>query len=218
MPDLRNDETQPDSGTDWRLFEIHKASMEAVGKAQGRFVNALLSYLAILWGWWLMRPSDMTVDFPLVKLNPAGLWALTPAVLTVLSLSLIGSLNIMGPVWKRLSDSTDRLEQKVFFTDLDVNKNVIDYLVYLRIRPEGPVEPTKAPIQTSRKWSLYVFSYPLLLLFSIASTFLADYKGAPASFRLYVYGCGFLQVLFSVRIWYRAFCRFLGIRREQTEI
>jgi len=43
MPDLRNNETQPDSGTDWRLFEIHKASMEAVGKAQGRFVNALLS-------------------------------------------------------------------------------------------------------------------------------------------------------------------------------
>jgi len=124
----------------------------------------------------------------------------------------------MGPVWKRLSDSTDRLEQKVFFTHLDVNKNVIDYLVYLRIRPEGPVEPTKAPIETSRKWSLYVFSYPLLLLFSIASTFLADYKGAPTSFRLYVYGCGVLQVLFSVRIWYRAFCRFLGIRRAQTEI
>lgn len=54
---------QVESEISWRLFEIHKSSMDAVGKAQGRFVNAILAYLAILWGWWLMKPSDMSIDF-----------------------------------------------------------------------------------------------------------------------------------------------------------
>jgi hypothetical protein len=201
----------------WRVFEINKASMQAVGKSQTRFVNVLLTYLAVLWAWQFMpsafAPGNV-IETPIVKLSPSGLWAITPAVLTVLSLSLIGSMNIMGPVWQRLSEAAQRLGQAFFWSDLDVNKNLIDYFTYLKLWPEGTVEIAK----TSRQWSPYVFSYPLLLLGSVVTTFFADYPTAPFGFKCYVWICAILQLVYSFRIWYRAFCRFFGVRKKQTEV
>jgi hypothetical protein len=202
----------------WRLFEIHKASLQSIGRSQSRFVTSLLGFMAVLWAWHFMTPSVMSIELLGATLSPSGLWTIAPAVMTVLSLSLIGSMNVMGPVWKRLCDSTKRLNQKVFWTDIDSHKNVLDYLVFLRVRPEGPVEPVEPPEDPSRKYKISVFSYPIALAGSIATTLLSDYPDASLGLQTYVYACAAVQALFSFRIWYRAVCRFFGVRKEQTEV
>ena len=218
MPRPLNENEERNQDLEWRLFEIHKASMAAVGKSQSRFVAALLGFLALLWGWHFMKPEGMTIQLLGASLDPAGLWTIAPAVLTVLTLGLIGTLNIMGPVWKRLGDSADRLGVKFFWTDLDTNKNIIDYLFFLKLWPEGPVEPTEPPTDSSRRLELTVFSYPLVLVAAITTTLFSDYPDSPWSVRAYIYGCAALQTAFSLRIWYRAVCRFFAARRPQTEV
>ncbi len=217
-PPPLNQNPQSTIADHWKAFEIHKSSMAAVGKSQARFVSGLLGFLAILWGWHFMRPEGMALQFLGVSINPSGLWTIAPAVLTIVSLALIGSMNVMGTVWRRLDMAASKLGQPFFWGDLDTNKNILDYLTYLKIWPEGPVEATSPPVDITRKWSLYVFSYPLALALATVTTFMADHPGARYQFKAYVYTCGFLQILFSSRIWYRALCRFLGVRREQTEV
>lgn len=202
----------------WRLFEIHKASMAAVGRSQTHYVNGLLAFMAVVWGWYYMKPEGMAVQFLGISFNPSGLWTIAPAVLSVLALGLIGTMNAMGAIWERLRRSAEGIGQNFFWTDLDVYKNIVDYLVFLRLHPEGSAEPTVPPNDTSRKWQLSVFSYPLVLLAAIVTTICANYPHAPLGTRVYIFGCAVIQTVFSFRIWYRAVCRFLGVRRPQTEI
>jgi hypothetical protein len=201
-----------------RIFcgDISK-SMAAAGRSQARFVTALLGFLALVWGWHFMRPTGLAIQVLGVTLVPTGLWTISPAVLTVLVLSLIGSMNIMGPIWKRLRDCADRLGQVFFWTDLDPNKTLIDFFTYLTIWPEGMVEPVTAPKEDER-YRFAVFSYPAVTLLATMTTGMSDYPCAPFRYRVYVYACVVVQGLFSFRIWYRAVCRFFLVRREQTEV
>jgi hypothetical protein len=122
----------------------------------------------------------------------------------------------MGPIWKRFRNCCDQLGVVVFWTDTDPNKTLIDFFTYLRVWPEGPVEPFTAPNEQKR-YRFAVFSYPALITWAIITTAMADYPGASCIYRVYVYSCVALQVLFSFRVWYRAVCRFLGVRKQQTE-
>ncbi len=200
----------------WRDFEILRASMQAVGKGQARLVAALLLFQGILWTVHFTGSGD-AVQLVGAKLSASGLWMIAPAVLTSLVLGLIGSMNVMGPIWRRLSELVKKMQRDYFFTDLDTNKNIIDYWVYLRIWPEDAAEPTVPP-QEKRRYNVWVFSYPLLLLGSTVTTSLADYPGAPLGYRTYVWSMVALQGLFSFRIWYRAVCRFFVVRVEETEV
>ncbi len=201
----------------WRHFDIYRESLAAAGKSQARFVATLLAFLAVLWGWHFMRPSGVKVQVVGVELEPTGLWIIAPAVLSVLVLALIGSMNIMGTIWKRLRVCADKLGQVFFWTDLDHNKTLIDFFTFLKVSPEGPVEPFDVP-REDKKYRFAVFSYPAVITFAMVTTAMADYPDAHASYRAYVYGCVVIQVLFSFRTWYRAICRFFLARREQTEI
>ena len=201
----------------WRHFDIYRNSLASAGKSQARFVATLLTFLALLWGWHFMRPSGLTVIFLGVAIEPTGLWTIAPAVLSVLVLCLIGSMSIMGPIWKRLRNCAERLGQVFYWTDLDPNKTLIDFFTYLSIFPEGSVEPFDIP-REDKKYRFAVFSYPVAILFATITTCMADYANAPYSYRVYVYGCALIQILFSIRIWYRAVCRFFLVRREQTEV
>lgn len=200
----------------WRLFEVQKESLQSVGRAQSRYVTSLLAFLALLWGWHFMRPEQLTVQLWGASLQASGLWVIAPAVLTILCLGLIGAMNIMGPVWKRFCARADAVGQVFWWTDVDTNKNLIDYLMFLSPRLERPTQPDKPP-PPGRKFDLTLFSYPLVLAIATASTLLADYEGSSLEFKIYVCGCAGLQVLFSIRICWKATCRFLGIRKEQTE-
>jgi hypothetical protein len=125
-------------------------------------------------------------------------------------------MNIMGPIWKRFRNCCDQLGVVVFWTDTDPNKTLIDFFTYLRVWPEGPVEPFTTPSEQKR-YRFALFSYPAVITWAIITTAMADYPGASCLYRAYVYSCVTLQVLFSFRVWYRAVCRFFGVRKQQTE-
>src|SRR5689334_4891358 len=98
----------------WRHFEILRSSLAAAGKSQARFVATLLGFLTLLWGWHYMQPYHFAVQYMGATIQPSGLWTIAPAVLTVLALAVIGSMNIMGPIWKRLRDCTAKLGEQFF--------------------------------------------------------------------------------------------------------
>ncbi len=200
----------------WKDFEILKASLQGVGKGQARLVAALLLFQGFLWTVQFTRSQD-TVELLGMKMPASGLWMIAPAVLTALVLGLIGSMNVMGPVWRRLSNCAAKLGRDYFWTDLDTNKNIIDYWVYLRLWPEGAAEPTVPPTE-KKKYNSWVFSYPALILGSTITTALAHYPGAPIGYRAYVWLMVAIQAVFSARIWYRAICRFFVVRIEETEV
>ena len=142
---LMPDEPSIDRDTEWRKFDIHKNSLASAGKSQARFVATLLAFLALLWGWHYMQPTELSLEFFGARMHAAGLWTIAPAVLTVLVLALIGAMNIMGPIWKRLRICTDRLHEIFFWTDLDPNKTLLDFFTHLKVWPEGAVEAYTVP-------------------------------------------------------------------------
>lgn len=201
----------------WRKFDVLRSSMAAAGKSQARFVAGLLSFLGLLWGWHYTKLTGLKVTLLGTELSTEGLWMIAPVVLTVFVLALVGLMNIMGPIWKRLRMCCDELGVVVFWTDLDSNKTLIDFFTYLKVWPEGSVEPFTTP-REEKKYRLAVFSYPTVITFATITTAMADYPSASRSYRVYVYGFVLIQVLFSFRVWYRAVCRFFGVRKDQTEI
>jgi hypothetical protein len=202
----------------WRKFDFLRESLVSVGKSQARFVAALLSYLAVLWGLNYTKLKGVKLTILGVDVGSDALWKISPAVLTVLVLALIGSLNIMGPIWKRLRNCCAELGIDLFWTDVDSHKTLIDYFNHLKLRPEGPVEPVDTPSPEANKYRISVFSYQAVISFATLTTLLADYPGARWPYRIYVYGCALVQMIFSFRTWYRAVCRFLGVRRDETEV
>lgn len=180
----------------WRKFDFLRESLASVGKSQARFMAGLLTYLAFLWGWNYTKLSGLKVTILGVELNSDGLWMITPVVLTIFVLALIGSLNIMGPIWKRFRDCCDELGIVVFGTDTDPNKTLIDFFSFLKFWPEGPVEPFDIPQPDANKYRPTVFFYSGVIVFATVTTALADYPGASCSYRAYAYGCVLLQVPF----------------------
>ena len=114
----------------------------------------------------------------------------------------------MGPVWNRLETTAKSLQAE--FYDLDVNKNFIDYLTFLRIHPEEAVarhDPRAA------RFNIQHFYYPILIVASIYTTYFSIAKLPPTySYTAYCCVCLGFQAVFSVRIFWRAICRFLGVR------
>src|SRR5690242_8688210 len=101
---------------EWRKFELYRTSLAATGKSQARFVATLLSFLALLWGWYYMQPSELSVQFFGATLRVNGLWTVAPAILTVLVLAIVGSMNLMGPIWKRMRLCAEALGQQFLWT------------------------------------------------------------------------------------------------------
>jgi len=97
-------------------------SVAAVGKAQGRYVSILLGFMALLWGWHFMRPEGLALQFSGISIQPSGLWTIAPAFLTTVSLALIGTMNAMGPVWKRFSNQVSLLGLTIFWSDADTQE------------------------------------------------------------------------------------------------
>jgi hypothetical protein len=204
----------------WKILQIHRDSVASLGKAQARFLTALLTFLVVLWGEHFLSLHD---DFMLlgIKIGSALLWTIAPAVLTILSLGVIGSMNLMGPAWIRFSDAATAMGRVFFWSDIDVHKTIIDYLVLgLKIHPEAAVEST-VPLTPAEellqsRFRLSVFSYPAVLFFAFLTTLWTDYPGSSPRFKAYVFGLAGIQLLYQVRIWWRSGCKFFGKRRSKT--
>ena len=197
-----------------RLFNLQLANFQSISKTQKIFLTALVSYLSLVWGWYTFGSgNEVSVQVFGVSVKASGFWPVTPLVLTFLCLGLIGAINALGPVWNRL-EATAKAFQAGFY-DLDVNKNLIDYLTFLRIHPEKAVE---RPDPRAARFNIQHFYYLIPIVASIYTTYFSIARLPPTYFyTAYCCGCLAFQAVFAVRIFWRAICRFLGVRNQHLK-
>src|SRR6266481_3659479 len=93
----------PNETEKWRKFDLLLANFQAIGKWQSRFVNALIAFICLVWVVDLMHSSGgITVQVLGATVQIQGFWQIVPLVNGILSLGLIGSINIIHQAWRRL--------------------------------------------------------------------------------------------------------------------
>jgi hypothetical protein len=206
-----------DSTLNLRVFDLHYANLQAIAKAQKVHLTTLMVYLGVVWGWYIVgEASSITIQMLGVAIKAKGFWIVTPLIVTFFSLAVIGSVNAAGPARKKLDAALKNLgmEKEFEFYDLDTHKNVLDYFTYLRLHPEK----TLSEVQHQR-FQIWHFLYVTPMLVGIYTTWFAMRRPELSGilwFRLYA-GTGLiLQAACCVRPFWRALCRFLGIRKDKT--
>src|SRR6185437_9984101 len=194
--------------SDDHLINLQIANFQSISKAQKNLLIVLMSYLGFVWIYAFSPASDASIKILGLSLPTPDFWPITPAMLTVLTLGFIGTINAIGPVWAKLQSTATKAG--LDFYDFDVQKNLLDYFTFLTLHPEKPLEDRK-----SRRFQLRHFLYPLVILASLYATSYSMRKLPSTCFyKTYSWGCIFVQVAFSIRIFWRALCRFSGIRQE----
>ncbi len=206
----------------WRLLDLAHQNLQSISKAQRFYLSTLLVSLCVVWGWYFAAAKEaLSIQIFGITLKTGGLWVMTPGVTTALSLALIGAVNAAGSAWGRLRQQAEHLgvgwlKSGVTFYQLDTHKNLFDYLTYLRLHPEKPSSE-----DPRRRFYLWHFLYPSLYAWSIYTSYKAvvevwGLKGLihHRAALLYGGGCLVLQAAYSIRPWWRATCRFLGVRTQ----
>ena len=189
-------------------FELAHANLLSISKAQHFYLSSLLVYLCLAWGWFFVGGREaVTIQILGVGLKTDGVWKITPLVLTLLSLALIGSINAASPAWIELRTAFNEAglippRCEPIFYDLDTHKNIFDYFAFLRISPEASLGQ-KDEMDRRRRFGFRHFLYPALLGGSIYTTYSAIEQsvavGDPAHylwFLAYGYVCLALQGLY----------------------
>jgi hypothetical protein len=197
-----------------RLFDLQLANFLSIGKTQKNLLLVLMSYLGLVWVYAFRASGDVSIQILGVSLHAEGFWPVTPAVLTVLSLAVVGAINAAAPTWAGLQKTSKMLKLPLEFYDFDTQKNVLDYFTFLTPHPEKRLE-TRNP---KRRFSFGHFLYPSVLAGTLYTTYYS-LRQLPTThgYKTYVIGCMFVQAVFSFRIFWRAVCRFLRIRRHVFE-
>jgi len=196
-------------------FEIILENFKALSKAQSRWVNGLSFVLALVWGWNLLSGSGgVSVQVSGIRIDIAGLWQIVPLALTINSLALAGSINLFLHSWRRLNLAAQELGMpKMFFTEFDSDKNLLDYLAALtwRIwRPILPQSPSQVP-QAFQKWKISGFLYPGLIVSALLTTFHSRWFLTHSwKQQTYLYSCLSLQLVFCTPLVIRKIATFLG--------
>jgi len=206
-----------DSTLNLRVFDLHYANLQSIGKAQKVHLTTLIVYLGGVWGWYIVgEGTSVTIQMLGLTVKAKGFWAITPLIVTFFSLALIGSVNAAGPVRKKLDTALKKvgMEEAFEFYDLDMHKNVLDYFTYLRLRPEKSLSESG-----HQRFQIKHFFYITPLLLGIYTTWFAMRRPELSGmlwFWLYARTCLILQIAYCFRPFWRALCRFLGIRKDKT--
>jgi len=213
----------PSAEEKWRKFDLLLANFQAIGKAQSRFVNSLISFLCLVWAVDLLRSSGgITVQLLGATVKVNGLWQIVPLACGVLCLGLVGSINIIHHAWRRLDLHLPEVfsDLSLFFTEFDPHKNILDYLANLTLWLKKPVLPDTADsgIANRQQWSLVLLLYPGLVLFSIFTTSFTLWR-IPVNWGsvLYVFISTFLQAVFSLPFLWRKVCLFTGVHKSADD-
>lgn len=197
--------------SDKLLFDLQLANFLAIGKTQKNLLIVLMSYLGLTWVYASRSSGEISIQLLGVSVRAGGFWPVAPAALTVLSLALVGAINAAAPAWRALEKTSKSLNLHLEFYDFDIQKNLLDYLTFLTLRPEQHLEERNRV----RRFSFTHFLYPSVLVGTLYTTFYSTRQlpGTPI-WVFYVVGCISVQVAFSLRIYWRAICRFFRIRQH----
>jgi hypothetical protein len=216
MPNAEND------AANWKKFDILLASFQNVGKWQSSLVNKLIGFLCLVWVVDILHKSGgITVSILGASIQISGFWQVVPIITFLLSLGLIGSINLIHHSWRRLDLMVTQLfADKLFFVELDSNKNILDYIALLTLRLKKPVLPDTIAngMVDDQRWNLSLWLYPLLLLFSIYTTSFTVRRvdWSPASFSLILVST-VAQAVFAVPFIWRKACLFVGEHKNAYE-
>jgi hypothetical protein len=202
-------------------FELANANMQSVGRAQGLYVTALLTYICLVWGLFFVGTSELSLHLGWLDLKVDGVWRITPFVLLVLTLAYIGTLTAAIPAVKQLRQAENELfgSQDHSFFELDTHKNLIDYLAVLQFRPWGTTRGQGD--DTGREPILRRLHHLILFVLFVGSAFTSYWAVHQTSLlgsshrAASIFGkcCLVVQIAFSLRPLWRVLCRFYGAKR-----
>jgi hypothetical protein len=206
-------------------FDLANANLQGTGRAQDRYVTALLVYVCLVWYLVLVGTSGQAViHIGLLDLNADGVWKITPFVILVLTLAYIGSVTAATPAAKALRVAEKELfgTQHHSFFALDTHKNVVDYFAILQLYPW-----TKTGTPTDdggpKTWShrLHHLILPSIFLGSAFTSYEAVQRlSALASVNrgavIFGWSCFVAQVACSARPTWRFLLRISGVDRTHN--
>lgn len=216
MPGSEND------AANWKRFDILLASFQNVGKWQSSLVNKLFGFLCLVWVVDILHNSGgITVSILGASIQISGFWQIVPIITCLLTLGLIGSINLIQHSWRRLDLMAAQLfAGKLFFVELDPHKNILDYIGFLTPHLKKPVLPDTITdtMVDDQRWALSLWLYPLLLFFSIYTTSFTVRRvdWSPASFTLILIST-VVQAVFAVPFIWRKACLFVGVHKNAYE-
>ncbi len=86
-------------------FDLANANLQSIGRAQGLYVSALLTYICLVWGIFFVGSNEVSIHLGWVDLKVDGVWRITPFVLMVLTLAYIGTVTAATPAYTYLREA-----------------------------------------------------------------------------------------------------------------
>ena len=203
-------------------FDLANANVQSIGRAQAKYVTALLTYMGVMLGLSLIggsqvpRISMLGVDVPV-----EGVWTVTPIVTMVLTLAYIGTLTAIVPALSDLHEAEKELfgSQAYSLFAVDTNKNIIDYIAILHIKPYGKTR-TPSDDPGAKTWShrLHHLILPAVFMASFGTStsavaHLAARCASPLALA-FTSACLAIQAIFTVRPLWRYARRLFGVERK----
>ena len=203
-------------------FELANANAQSIGRAQGLYVSALLTYICLVWALFFAGTSEVSIHLGWLDLKVDGIWRITPFVTLVLTLAYIGTVTAAMPAFANLREAEKELfgsqEHSIF--EIDTHKNLLDYLALLQLNPFGKTRKPKDDVGAEpilRRVPHLIL--PALFIGSAFTSYWAIHElsklGRPSHSSALIFGwsCFWLQVVFSLRQMRRFAWRFFGAKR-----
>src|SRR5215469_2284144 len=86
-------------------FDLANTNLQSIGRAQGIYATALLTYICLVWANFFAGSGDMSVHVGWFDLKVEGIWKITPFVILILTLAYIGTLTAAVPALAQLREA-----------------------------------------------------------------------------------------------------------------
>ena len=206
-------------------FDLANANFQAISRAQGIYVTALLAYLCYAWVNFFIEGSDVSLHLAWLELKVGGLSKINPFVLLILTLAYIGTLTAITSARAELNEAEKHAlgtdEHRSFFA-ADTHKNIIDYMALLQL---WPFAKTRTPrdfdigaSQLSRFPHLFLPFIFVLSAFTSSYSIWRMYRLASWNQPTFIFGCVCLliQLAYSIRPIVRFSARFFGAKKTSV--
>lgn len=151
---------------DWKLLDYYYANLQAISRAQARYLTGLSTFLLIF--WVALLSSERTgVSVPLLQtpVSKKILVFVAPPLIWYFIVGLMGSIRAMGQAWPRVQELITRLlpngdpNKEIHLYWIDTHLNLLDYATFLK------------------RWSKVHLYYPFVLLLALLSIALIPVNG-----------------------------------------
>jgi hypothetical protein len=202
-------------------FQLANENLQSISRAQGLYLTTLLVYICVVWAMYYGATDKVGVAGIDIKIE--AVWKVTPFIVMILTLAVIGTLNATMSAYAELKDAGRALFGESFegLFCVDTNKNLIDYIALLQV---VPWTKTRLPTDSHSDQSLWIRLHHLIFpglfaLVSFTSYFSigrASLNDSPRFIVVFGWCCFGCQALFLIRPMWRWFDRLFGASSTAT--